>query len=237
MFDVIKKLDSATIRGLVVATIPLLVLIGSFFGLDEAVFSATLQGWGEKLVALVSLAGVTYAAYARLFKATPPLTKTAQEETARLIQDGVIRETPQPASRGKQGGYARPCTLALILALTATLTTPAGCETLGLPTAKGFNERLAAGYSSVTAVRDGAGAMLDGKVRAAQSVPEDQRVAILAAAKADAQNLQDQADKAREALDVARTLKGVNFEAAEQRLTSTLRIVSALQKYLEEQTP
>lgn len=239
MLDVIKKLDAGTIRGLAVATIPLLLLLASAFGIDEAVFKANLELWAEKIALGVTLAGVAYAAWSRLFKPNPPLTQTAVDETVRLLKEGKIQATPPPASGpgGKQGGYARPQYLALILALTAALTTLAGCGTLGLPTAEGFNERLAAGYSSVTGVRDGAGVMLDGKVRVAEAMPEEQRKALLDAAKADAQNLQDQADKAREALDVTRTLRGVNFEAAEQRLASTLLIVKALQKYLEEQTP
>lgn len=239
MLDIIKKLDAGTIRGLAVATIPILILLGSAFGLDEAVFKANLELWAEKIALGVTLAGVAYAAWSRLFKPNPPLTQTAVDKTAQMVKDGELRTITPPASGpgGKQGGYARPHHLMLILALTATLTTLAGCETLGLPTVEGFNERLAAGYSSVTSVRDGAGVMLDGKVRVAEAMPEDQRKATLDAAKADAQNLQDQADKAREALDVTRTLRGVNFEAAEQRLTSTLLIVKALQKYLEEQTP
>jgi hypothetical protein len=232
MLEVIKKLDSGTIRGLIVATIPLLVLLGSFFGVDEAVFKANLEGWGEKLVALASLAGVAWAAYARVFKPTPPLTETAAKATQDMIQS---------QGKAKQGGMARAGMLALILALSLAL--PAvlamqGCTTLGVPVAQGWNERLAGGYSAVTAVRETASVLLEGKVRAANAEPDpERRSAMLATAKADAQNLQDQADKAREALDVAKTMRGVNFEAAEERLTSTLRILEALQDYLKEENP
>lgn len=235
MLDIIKKLDSGTIRGLIVATIPLLVLIGSLFGVDEAVFKASLEGWGEKLVALVSLAGVAWAAYARVFKPTPPLTEQAAQATQAMLQ----KQASPPA--GKQGGFVRAGMLALILALSVAL--PAivglqGCSVLGAPQLQGWNERLAGGYSSVTAVRQTASVLLEGKVRAARAIadPGAQEKAI-AAAKADAQNLQDQADKAREGLDVARTLRDVNFGDADARLASTLRVLEALQAYLAKETP
>lgn len=125
--------------------------------------------------------------------------------------------------------------LALILALSLALAALPGCVQLGFQTSGGFNDRLAAGYSLVTAVSEGAGVVLDSRVRAAQNEPDpERRSALIAAAKADAQNLKDQAQKAKEALDVARSLRGVNFEAAEERLVSTLRVLEALQRYLEE---
>lgn len=226
MLEIIKKLDSGTIRGLIVATIPLLVLIASFFGVDEAVFQAKLEGWGEKLVAFVSLFGVAWAAYARVFKPTPPLTEKAAQATQTMIQ---------AQEKARQGGYIRAGMLALILALSVALAALPGCAQLGLQTSGTFNDRLAGGYSTVTAIAEGAGVLLDARVRAAQSEPDpDRRSAMLAAARADAQNLKDQAQRAKDALDVARSLRGVNFEAAEERLVSTLRVLEALQRYLEE---
>jgi hypothetical protein len=114
MLEVIKKLDSATIRGLIVATIPLLVLIASFFGIDEAIFQAKLEGIGEKLVALVSLLGVAWAAYARIFQPTPPLSETARDKTAQMLLDGKLKETAPPRS---QGGFVRVALLAIVLAI------------------------------------------------------------------------------------------------------------------------
>jgi hypothetical protein len=239
MLDVIKKLDAGTIRGLAVATIPLLILIGSTFGLDEAVFKANLEMWAEKAALFVTLAGVAYAAWSRLFKPNPPLTETAVKETARLLKEGKL-QTLTPPSQGpasKQGGYIRAGLLGLILALSVALPAVlalSGCQVLGVPAATGWNERLAGGYSLVTTVREAAGVRLDGQVAKAQGVEEERRRVLLLAAKADAQNLQDQADKAREGLDIARDLRGLNLGAAEERLTSTLRILEALQKYVEE---
>jgi hypothetical protein len=116
MLEVIKKLDSATIRGLIVATIPLLVLIASFFGVDEALFQAKLEGIGEKLVALVSLLGVAWAAYARIFQPTPPLSQTAQIKTAQMLAEGKIAEVAPPAANA-QKGFVRPLMLAFVLAI------------------------------------------------------------------------------------------------------------------------
>lgn len=231
MLEIIRKLDAGTVRGLIAVTIPLLVLIASMFGLDEAMVGATLEGWAEKLIALVALGGAAYAAYARVFLPTPPLTEMAAKRTLeRLGQETGYKE----------GGFARVGLLALILALTVALgglLTTGGCSALGLPQAKTFNERLAAGYTVVTAVRETTGVWLDGEIRAAQAEPDPERQgALIAAAKADAQNIQNHADEARRGLDVARSLKGLNIGAAEERLASTLRILEALQKYLEGRT-
>lgn len=137
-----------------------------------------------------------------------------------------------------EGGYIRAPMLALILALSVALAALPGCAQLGFQTSGSFNDRLAAGYSLVTVVSEGAGIVLDSKIRAAQNEPDsERRNALIAAAKADAQNLKDQAQKAKEALDVARSLRDVNFEAAEERLVSTLRVLEALQRYLEENNP
>lgn len=115
MLEVIKKLDSATIRGLLVATIPLLVLIASFFGIDEAIFQAKLEGIGEKIVALVSLLGVAWAAYARIFQPTPPLTETAKIKTAQMLSEGKLAQVPPPSNA--QQGFVRPLMLAVMLAI------------------------------------------------------------------------------------------------------------------------
>ncbi len=234
MLDVIKKLDSNTIRGLIVVTIPLLVLIASFFGIDEAVFSAKLEGIGEKIVSLVALLGVAWAAYGRLFQPSPPLTDTAVKATAqRLVEEEAGRgQSGGPGVMGTGGGNA----LALILALGFVLTALPGCASMGIQP-KGFNDRLASGYSLVTAVADSAGILLDGKLRVADMEPDaTKREQLRAVAKANAQNLKDQAQQAKDALDIARRMRGINFDEADQRLASTLQILEALQRYLEEQT-
>jgi hypothetical protein len=229
MLEIIKKLDAGTVRGLIVATIPLLVLIASFFGVDEAVFQAKLEGWGEKLVALVSLGGIAWAYYARVFKPTPPLTETAAKATQeRLMQEQGSREKDQ-------GGFAHPAVLMFLS--TLLLMVVAGCAQLGLQTSGGFNDRLAGGYSTVTALYEAISIRIDSRLRVAEMEPDAQkRAAMVAAIKADAQNLKGQVDQAKEGLDVVQSLKGVNFGAAEERLASTLKILEALQRYLEGRT-
>ena len=103
--------------------------------------------------------------------------------------------------------------MALSVALMALL---AGCQLLGAPSLEGFNEKLAGGYTAVTASRQAATELLRGNV----ITPED------------AQNVQDQADNARRGLDIAKKLQGVDFKAADTRLESTLKIIDALTEYL-----
>ena len=93
-----------------------------------------------------------------------------------------------------------------------------GCASLGVPTPKTFNERLAAGYSSVTSVRTSATVLLNGRVISS----------------ADAENVQEQADVARDGLDVARGLTGIN---AEDKLTSALAVLQAARAYLCAKNP
>lgn len=122
----------------------------------------------------------------------------------------------------------------LILALSVTLGMLQGCATLGVPAAKTFEERLAVGYATVTSVREAALTFLRDKADDAQNEEDPaKRDALLKQASDDAQNIQDQADEARRALDISRSLKGVDFKAADARLASTLQVLSALQTYLE----
>lgn len=149
----------------------------------------------------------------RLFKPTPPITTTAV----------LMTEARESAQASKEGGFIRAGMLGLILAVSAipVLATLPGCTFLGIPQATTFNERLAVGYATVTGIRDTAATLLTaGQI-----------------SKEDAVNIQAQADNARAALDVTRSLAGINVTAAEERLASTLRILEALQTYLESRTP
>lgn len=90
------------------------------------------------------------------------------------------------------------------------------CSTVGMPTPQTFNERLAAGYVTVTTVRDTATTLVSaGKISAT-----------------DAQNVQTQADNARAALDLARDAFKSNPTAAQDKLGLTISALSALQSYL-----
>lgn len=98
----------------------------------------------------------------------------------------------------------------LLVALTA-------CGTLGLETPKTFNERLAAGYTTVTAARDTAATLLtSGKITAA-----------------DAQQVQNQCDNARSGLDIARSIHASDPPAGDAKLTAILAGLTALQAYLQ----
>ena len=94
----------------------------------------------------------------------------------------------------------------------------AACATLGVPTPQGFTERLAAGYVSAASVRGLTTTLLNGAVISAD----------------DAANVQKQADVAREALDVARTLPVID---GEKKLESALTLLQAAQAYLCAKKP
>ena len=79
-----------------------------------------------------------------------------------------------------------------------------------------FNQKLAVGYTTVTAVRETAT-----KLVVAKKLNPD-----------DAQNVQNQADTARAGLDVARDMFKATPVAADNKLTSVTTALRALQTYL-----
>ena len=100
-------------------------------------------------------------------------------------------------------------------ALVAVALLAVACQHLGFQ-AETFNERLAVGYSTVTAARESAASLLiAGKV----SVE-------------DARHVQAQADNARAGLDVARAIHAASPDAAEEKLTAILAGLEALSNYL-----
>lgn len=90
------------------------------------------------------------------------------------------------------------------------------CQTLGVPNPTTFNERLAAGYTTVTTVRSVTTDLLQTKVISSR----------------DAQNVQNQAENAREGLDVARDIHTATPAAGEDKLKTAQAVLQVLQKYL-----
>lgn len=102
------------------------------------------------------------------------------------------------------------------LAATALLCALIACGTLGVPTPQTFNEKEAAAISSVTAIRGTALSLLQaGKITAG-----------------DAQNIQGQADNARQAIQVADQIHTANPEAGGDRLTAIITGLNAISAYL-----
>lgn len=91
-----------------------------------------------------------------------------------------------------------------------------GCASLGVPTPQTTNERLLAGYGTVTEVRATATDLL-----VAKKINVD-----------DAKNVQAQADNLRAGLDVSRTLVATDPKAADTKLTATIAGLTALRTYL-----
>lgn len=102
-------------------------------------------------------------------------------------------------------------TLACLLAAALV-----ACAALGQPTPQTFNQKLLVATATVTEARNTAATLLQaGKISAA-----------------DAQNIQAQADVAREGLNVARGLAGTDLAAASTRLEVANAALRALQTYL-----
>lgn len=85
------------------------------------------------------------------------------------------------------------------------------CTVLKMP--QSYNERLASAYVTVTTIRQTAVILLDGHVISSK----------------DAENIQAQADTAREGLDIARDLRGA---AGEDKLEASLTVLRALERYV-----
>lgn len=97
----------------------------------------------------------------------------------------------------------------LIVLLTA-------CATLGIDSPRTFNERLAAGYASVTAARDTTATLLtSGRLSAG-----------------DAQNVQSQLDNARTGLDLARQIHATDPVGGDAKIDAVVTALTALQAYL-----
>lgn len=91
-----------------------------------------------------------------------------------------------------------------------------GCAQLGVPTPDTVNQKIAVATVTVTSVRNTAATL----VTAGKISPDD------------AENVQKQADTAREGLNVARTLGGKDPLAADNKVEAVTVILKALQSYL-----
>lgn len=98
----------------------------------------------------------------------------------------------------------------------ALLWLATGCTQLGLPTPQTFNEKLAVGYSTVTAIRNTATTLLVAKKLSVE----------------DAQNVQTQSDNLRSGLDIANKVHALDAAAGNDKLAAVQTALVALQAYL-----
>lgn len=103
-------------------------------------------------------------------------------------------------------------------AMVTVLVVLAACTSLGVPTPENFSERVAAALTTTTTVRQTATTLLNSQIISS----------------GDAENVLKQTDNAREGIEVARALRNVSPGAAEDKLTATLVILRALEKYLAD---
>jgi hypothetical protein len=92
-----------------------------------------------------------------------------------------------------------------------------GCAQLGVPAPQTFNEKAAAALITVTGARETTLTLLQaGKISAD-----------------DAQNIQSQADTLRQGIEVARSIRAMTPDVADDRLAATITALNALTAYLE----
>lgn len=91
-----------------------------------------------------------------------------------------------------------------------------GCAQLGATAPQTFNQRLASGIGSVTAVRQSATLLLN-----AGKISVD-----------DAKNVQAQADNAMAGIAIARNVGAADPVAGQTKLTAAITVLSALDAYL-----
>lgn len=102
------------------------------------------------------------------------------------------------------------------LLIAAMFVVLAACSSLGIPTPDTFNEKLAVAVTLNTSVRQTATTL----VQAKKISPDD------------GQNVLDQTNNARAALDIARQLSKTDLKAADSRLGAVRQALEALQAYL-----
>lgn len=92
-----------------------------------------------------------------------------------------------------------------------------GCALMGLPAAETFNQRLEGGYRTAETIVSGTSILLN-----AHKISSD-----------DAENSAKQADVLKDGLDVARSLHATDEQAGNDKLTTTLISLRALEAYLQ----
>lgn len=97
----------------------------------------------------------------------------------------------------------------------------AACAPIGVSTPQTFDERLASGVATVSAVRTTTTALY----RESQLSAED------------AQRMHAQADSVREGIEAARGLHATDPEAGNVRLTAEASTLEGMQKYLNSKRP
>lgn len=129
----------------------------------------------------------------------------------RMLKQQADEAVP-PDQVQKQGGFVRP-SLLVVTAVTALLVACAS-----MPAPKTFEDNVAATVVSVTQTRKAAELLLvAGKIT-----------------RADAENVQKQADNAREAVAVAMAIRTTDPGAAQNKLTAAVTVLRALDTYLAQ---
>lgn len=102
------------------------------------------------------------------------------------------------------------------LLLAGLLMTLSACQILGISPADTFNKKLYEGYTTIEAIANATNTLLiTGQL-----------------SRSDAQNILEQEQNVKAALDIARSVHDVNPEQGDAKLASALIILQALQRYV-----
>lgn len=201
------------VGAVIAAAAQIVSILVRWFGLP--VTDEQIDGYTADASQLVAIVAGVFAIIKRKNSEIQPLTLTAGSAASKAHSAQLNPITMEK----RNGGYSTPLFTVVMLALAIVMSFGlVGCETLGVPTPKSYSERVASGYSAVTTIRMSATTLLNGKLISSE----------------DATNVQKMADTAREALDVSRSLTGVD---AEHKVESALLILQAARTYLCTKNP
>lgn len=109
--------------------------------------------------------------------------------------------------------FVKLFTTGLVAAFTSLML---ACSALDVPKPETFNQKVAAGYVTVTSLRNSTAMLL-----------QADKITVK-----EAQNIQAQIDTAREGLDLAANFAPLNRIEAEQRLDIAVKLLQAIQSQL-----
>lgn len=142
MLEKMLKMDSQVLRALLLAAVGFVGVVGSLFGLDEAVFNASAGRVLESFLTLITAVGIGWAWYARTKLPNPPLSEAAVTKTADLLATqryeaavkagGTGNSSASVGGGSTQGGFTRlSVSIALALMLVIGLGVAACGGTMG----------------------------------------------------------------------------------------------------------
>lgn len=95
MLDKIAKLDSTTVKALLVAILGIVVSLVGAFGLDTTAITERSQAIIDAIGNAVTGFAVAYALWARITRPNPPLSDQAVVKTKVMVAEGKLATIPE----------------------------------------------------------------------------------------------------------------------------------------------